>query len=186
MRKWLRSLAILVLVQLLGIGASWANKFDLMAGAFALEAKTSRQTGSASNLGAYKLNYATGVGKGIDISVGYSVIMSGTIGGDISFGFDLGLEYFPFSSSGRLRLSGPNRLMTIRPLWRPFVGMSFHQRQFQSVETNYAGFGVTVGTERSLDAPFDAKIMGRYLLLAGPNLSEATEMTVMAGLTYAF
>lgn len=182
--KWLR---LLVIIGALLTGpASRANKFDLSAGYYSLTAKTSSASGNSAGLGGYKLTYSFDLFRGLQLALGYSLIMSNTVGGDLGYGLDLGFEYFFLTPPQSVQGSSPSAFMSVSPLWRPFVGTSFHQRQFQSVRTNYAGFGVSAGVERSLDAPFDAKAQIRYSALTGPGSSTATELMALLGLVYTF
>ena len=65
-------------------------------------------------------------------------------------------------------------------------GRRIHQRQFQSVNSNYAGFGLNLGFERSMDRIFDLKGLVRYSVLGGPGSANATEILILGGITFPF
>ena len=166
--------------------ASQANKLDIMLGGFVLEAETNSVSDSASGFGSYHINYGVNLHKGLDLALGYSLLMSKGIGGDLGFGFDLGFQYFPFTPSSQVTASTENSFLSLNPLWRPFVGTGFVQRQFQSVSSNYAGFSFSAGAEKALDSNFDFKGLIRFSLLNGPGSATASETTIILGITLPF
>lgn len=163
-----------------------ANKVDILAGGYSLSASTDEASGSASGLGGYKINYSFNLLNNLDMTVGYSIIMSNTFGGDLGFGFDFEFNYFPLTPSIPINSKSTKSFMTVKPLWRPLVGICFHQRQFQSVNSNYAGFGLNLGFERSMDRIFDLKGLVRYSVLGGPGSANATEILILGGITFPF
>ncbi|MCB0391396.1 MAG: hypothetical protein KDD58_08895 [Bdellovibrionales bacterium] len=182
----LRKIILLNLFFFLASQNVFAGKIDLLTGPFNLQAKVNNQQGSVSTLGAYKFSYYLDVTPQLQLGAGYTVMMSNTVGGDLAYGIDVGINYFPFTPGGPVSSNTLNSQLNVNPLWRPFVGGSFHQRQAQSTESSYAGFGVTVGTERALDYFFDLKAMLRYVILSGPNGATANETTVFIGASMPF
>ncbi len=181
---WLKHKLLLVFI-LLSTSAH-ASKMDILTGGYSLAAKTSQTDGSTTGAGAYRFNYGLNILKGLDIAIGYTLIMSQVIGGDMGFGFDLGFEYFPLTPSTNLKALTTDSMLSVKPLWRPFVGTGFSQRQFQSVSTNYAGFHLSVGVERALEYGFDFKGILKYSTLTGPQSASATEIIIGAGITFPF
>jgi hypothetical protein len=164
-----------------------AGKLDLMTGYFDLNAKVGQQEGQVSAIGAYKISYAQNVfSDHLDLEIGYTLLMSETFGGDLAYGIEAGLNYYPFTPSTSIEGRSQNASLEITPLWRPFVGTSFNQRQAQSTNSGYAGFGVVVGTERALNSYFDLKTMVRYTFLSGARAATANELTVFVGITMPF
>jgi hypothetical protein len=157
-----------------------------MGGLFSLGAQTGSASGTASNLGCYRVGFGMPVSTHFDVNVGYTLIMSEIIGGDLAFGLDLGTNYFPLTQTGAYELSTGTTMVAHEELWRPYVGLWFHQRQFQSVRTNYSGFGLATGFERALRFPFDYKIELRYTSLVGASGATATEINFVGGLTLRF
>ncbi|MCB0364479.1 MAG: hypothetical protein H6624_03525 [Bdellovibrionaceae bacterium] len=163
-----------------------ASKLDIMAGWFSISAKTNSGSSELSNFGAYRINYFIPVFRQLDLTVGYSLLMSDTFGGDLGYGVDGGVTYYPVSGSTPVKAAAENSRMVIDSLWRPYIGLGFSQRQFQSVQSTYAGFSMYGGVERSLMREFDFKAELRIVELQGAGIAKATEMTVVAGLIYPF
>jgi hypothetical protein len=163
-----------------------AVELDLAAGSFQIEAKTSETEGQISNIGAYTMRFRFPVIQNFDFAIGYSLIMSNGIGGDLAYGLDLGIVYFPLSHSSTERVQSETAQMLIAELWRPYVSVGFNQRQYQSVQAGYAGFSMSVGTVRQLEWPVNAVGEIRYVSLAGPGNNTATETEVLFGINISF
>lgn len=161
-------------------------KLDIYVGAFQFEASTSSDSGSVSNLGFYKLGYYLPLLEKFELGLGYTVIMSDIISGDSAFGFEVEAFYFPLTATTASRLGTDSIAVKINPLWRPFVMGGFHARQFQSVSTQYTGFGLGGGFERALNEEFDLKVLFRYIGFVGPSSGEATEISLSGGVTFSF
>lgn len=181
-RLWLLSLLFLILMPY----KSFAAGFDFYFGGFSISATTASGSSSKSGLGAYKLSYQVPVLENLEFGLGYTLILSNTISGDAVFGIDLEFQYYPLTSADPLRMSTENVKVVNDPIWKPFVMMGYHQRQIQSVQTQYNGFGLGVGAERALDAQFNLKGLIRYLSLNGAREATATEIDFLLGLTFAF
>lgn len=171
---------------ILAVTPASAGKLDVMAGWFSLSAKTNLASADFSNFGAYRMNYLIPVTSKLELTVGYSLLMSDTFGGDLGYGIDGGVTYYPLSESKAIEASSGSARMVVDPLWRPYVGVGFSQRQFQSVLSTYAGFSMFLGVERSLDREFDAKTEFRIVELRGSGTATATEITAVVGLVYLF
>lgn len=184
MKAKLRSL-ILITCAFTALPAQ-AYKLDFMVGGFSLSAETSNGSGSKSNLGAYKFTYAIPVTGNLDFGLGYTLIFSDIFTGDASFGLDLEATYFPFSPSAPVDLSTKNTSVRLTEIWSPFVAGGYHQRQFQSVQTQYNGFSGAVGIERTLSESVRVKGMCRYLFMNGANEATATILDVLVGASFQF
>lgn len=175
--------ALLLLVSTQGFAA---GKFDLAAGLFSLEAETSKAKGSISNLGAYQFAYRREFASQMEFGLGYSVIMADTYTGDMGYGPDLAIYYFPFTSTGGFRYENADTLVVSTELWRPYVGAAFHQRQYQSTQSSYAGFSIIGGTEYSWSKTMGLKAEIRMMSLTGPSQAKATETDILLGVTVPF
>lgn len=164
---------------------SMADSFDILAGLYDISAKTSTAEGNASNLGAYSIGYSHNLNPQVTLNAGYSLIMSGTIGGDLSFGFDMGATYYPITPSNTSVSESGLSTMVINHKYRPFIGLSFHQRQYQSVKSNYAGFGLNLGSTYDINKKYDLKALFRYITLTGPQTSTAQEMVILIGVNFS-
>src|SRR5690606_9369141 len=101
-----------------------------------------------------------------------------------AFGFDIEGAYYPFTSSGASEIRTDRVSAVYNPIWKPFVMIGYHARQFQSVSTQYNGFGIGLGFERVLTARYNLKGLLRYATLAGANDGKGTEMVMLIGLTF--
>lgn len=160
-----------------------AAKVDLMMGMFSIDASVGGQSTSVSSLGSYRATFSRSILDRFDASIGYTLNMTNTIGGDLGYGLDIGFSYFPFTFTESKVLDKEGLSIRRDDIWRPYVGASFNQRQFQSVKNSYAGFGASAGTEYSLTKSYSLKAEFRYISLAGSAESEATEMNVFAGIS---
>ncbi|MBK7891041.1 MAG: outer membrane beta-barrel protein [Bdellovibrionales bacterium] len=164
MRHKLHKLAFVVLLVAIVFGgesASAGNKLEVATGFYSLTAKTSKRSGSASNFGVYRAAYGFGFGPQVDIQIGYTLFMSDIIGGDLGFGPDLGLQYFPMTDSGARRFVTDKVSINVNDVLRPFVSAGFHQRQFQSVDSSYAGFSFGGGAEMAWSEDYSLKAEAR-------------------------
>lgn len=184
--KYLRGLFVLAFLSVYP-NQAWSGKLDLLTGYFDLEASVGDKKGQVSAVGAYKLSYAQSLfSPNLEIDLGYTLLMSSTFGGDLAYGVEAGVNYYPFSPASVYEGRSKTSAVSINPLWRPFVGGNFSQRQAQSTNSGYAGFGLVVGTERAIDQFFDLKGLVRYSFLSGPRSAIARELTVFIGITLPF
>ncbi|MBK7842410.1 MAG: outer membrane beta-barrel protein [Bdellovibrionales bacterium] len=163
-----------------------ATKIDVMTGWYSITAETATASSEISNFGLYRINYMISLLPKLELIVGYSLMMSDILGGDLGFGIDGSFVYYPISTSWRILAAVDNAKMSVDGIWRPYLGMGFSQRQFQSVQSTYAGFSFNVGVERSLARAFDIKGEIRYLLLQGTRDSTATELSAVGGVVFSF
>jgi len=163
-----------------------ATKIDVMTGWYSITAETATESSEISNFGLYRINYMISLLPKMELIVGYSLMMSDILGGDLGFGIDGSFVYYPISTSWRILAAVDNAKMSVDGIWRPYLGMGFSQRQFQSVQSTYAGFSFNVGVERSLARAFDIKGEIRYLLLQGTRDSSAIELSAVAGVVFSF
>lgn len=163
-----------------------AAEFHLVTGGFNVAATSGTRTGSIMNLGAYHAAYERRIVTGIEFTIGYTILVSGFVAGDMSYGLDLGINYYPLSDSEPYEYRDQSHLITTTDLWRPYIGLYFSQRQFQAVQTGYAGGGAAIGVERALGDSYAIKFLVRHLIFAGSNSATATETTVLAGITISY
>lgn len=169
---------------LLGVPISWAGKVDFSAGYYSIKAQTSRETGSVSNLGNYSASYRIELLPEVELGLGYSLTAAKVIGGDLSFGPDFGLYYFPVTSANIRRTLGKNFVFEVREQVRPFISGSFHHRQYQSTQSNYVGFGFGGGAEWQMSSQRALTTSLRILSLAGPSSARATEIDLSVGFAF--
>lgn len=176
---------ILLVAALVAVPAH-AGKLDAYIGAYDFAAKTPVAKGSKSGVGAYKVSFLLPISDRFEAGIGYSLIYSDIFTGDSVYGFDVELAYFPFTSAGRVQVASGNTQVAIEPQWRPFAMVGFNPRQFQSISTQYNGYSLALGTERTYTGQFNLKGMVRYAMLTGPNTATASEITILGGISFNF
>lgn len=181
------ALVCTLLVALIAIApeAKGAGKIEASFGFYSLSAKTNKKSGAASNFGLYRAAYNYTVGSQFELNLGYSIFMSNIIGGDLGFGPDLGLLYFPVTDPGTRVVQTPKLSLRLDDVLRPFVGVGFHQRQFQSVDSSYAGFSFCGGAEYNYSENLGIKATARYQILNGPSSASASQLDVLLGLLFS-
>lgn len=170
----------MILLALCPLRAS-AAKVGVELGYFSLSAQSGARSGSASALGMYRVAYRAPWLERLELDLGYSLFMTRTLQGDLGFGLDLGVNWYPLTEVGPAEFAGGSSTFVFDPIWRPFFGGAFVQRQFQSVQTGYAGFSFKAGIERSVSERLSALASLRWLGLRGSQTASATEWDVLFG-----
>jgi opacity protein-like surface antigen len=188
--RLLKKLILFALIgQTLGFAGSVAraadNKLEFSGGAYALTAKTAKRSGNLSGLGIYHIGYSYGFGNQFEFQLGYTLFMSGIVTGDLGFGPDLGLLYYPLTDTGIRKVSTESIRLSVEDVVRPFMSLGFHQRQFQSVDSSYAGFSVGAGAEYGWTQDYSLKAQIRYLLLNGPSSATANQLDLLFGVNFS-
>lgn len=180
----LKSSILALCLVLVSAEALARNKFEVMAGGYSLSAKSPKGSGSTSNVGLYRVGYFRSLDDQIDFTLGYTLFFSDVFSGDMGYGPDLGVVYYPWTSSGTSRLEGETYLMQFQDVYRPYFGVAFHQRQFQSVESSYAGFSASAGCEYGWAEKYSLRGEVRFSTLTGPNSATASQFDVLVGLGF--
>lgn len=163
--------------------SAFADKIDVSIGGFSFEATNARNKSSKtiSGFGSYRLGYRRTFMDHYEFDISYSLVATEVIGGDLSFGLDAGVNYYPFSVPGDIEADSGKAFFVLQSLWRPFVGGFFSQRSFQSVSSQYAGMGLKFGTEYQYNEKLSVIGVLRYFGLSGPSGSEATQIDILLG-----
>jgi len=149
-----------------------AQKLNFFAGFYSINANPPSANASSiriSGPGAYGLSGQFSLRPNLEFGVGYTVFLSKGISGDMGFGPDLSLVYFPFSASSALVHSRVGIEFREIESLRPYGMVSFHQRQFQSAQSAYSGFGLGLGTEIQWSDRTAFRFGLRTMNLAGPS-----------------
>ncbi len=190
LRRHSRAIFLIIswIVGLVSPTASWARKIEAGLGGYSFSATNPRNdtSSSLSGFGSYHLAYRQSLTDQFDLDLGYSLVATDGIGGDLSFGVDLGFDYYPFGSGSDVTIEGGGISATLHQQWRPFLGVSFNQRNFQSTSSQYAGVGAKIGTEYHLHDELSLGLTLRYLMLGGPNQSTATQIDILFGPLFQF
>ncbi len=173
------------------LGCLWgtsahAGKIELMLGAYSFSAISPSKTGSLTSLGAYRVAFSQPVFSAFEVSLGYTILASQIVAGDVAYGFDLGLAWFPLSHASTTVIQRSEQTLTISENWRPYVGASFVQRQFQVVQTGYAGIGFKAGVEHPLSSSLYLRGEMRYILYSADVDSSAREFDLFMGVVFGF
>ncbi len=165
-----------------------AGKLVLSGGAYSFTAEnaSNRVSATLSGIGSYQIAYRHAINQNIEFDFGFSLLATDTFGGDLSFGFDVGANYFFMTNSGGVAAESPLGIVILNDRWRPFAGVSFNQRNFQSTSSQYAGFGIKGGSEYQYDERFALHGTVRFLSLGGPNQAGATQLDIMGGIIIQF
>lgn len=167
-------------------GIAQGAKLDWSTGYFKLTSKTPTASGSVTSYSTYQIALRHALLSQIEIEIGYTLNFAKFFSGDMGYGPDMGLLYYPLGSASRTNLkNGDVYLEQFEPI-RPFVIMQFHQRQFQSIQASYAGFSVGGGVEYWFSPPFGLRLWGNALRLRGPLQSTASETNLLIGLSVEF
>lgn len=160
------------------------SKLEISTGLYSLTAKTTKKTGSVSGPGLYRAAYSYGFGNQFEFQLGYTLFMSSVITGDLGYGPDLGALYYPMTDTGVRKVSNEKLILSVEDVVRPFVSIGFHQRQFQSVDSSYAGFSFGGGAEYGWSEGTSLKAQARYLLLNGPSNATANQIDILFGVSF--
>lgn len=162
------------------------NKFDVNVGYFSVNAETQNSSGSISGAGLYQFNFRRALNPKLELSLGYTIYFTDIISGDSGSGLDVGANYFPFTAAAEITATKDGKSMRIEERFRPYIGISFNQRSYQSVQSSYSGFGVVVGAENSIGESLSVHGAIRYISLSGARNATASEMDVLAGVSFRF
>lgn len=160
------------------------GKLDLMAGSYSLSAKSGNGEVSLSKFGIYKVGFRRKFFSRFEFGAGYTLFTSQIISGDMGYGPDVSLFFYPITEPSAMQYKDDKVEMYLSEQWRPFASMSFHQRSFQSINASYAGFSGGLGTEYSWNKDFDLRGEIRMLKLDGPDKSTANQMDILLGITF--
>jgi hypothetical protein len=160
------------------------GKVSVSTGYFAIAAKSSGESSSVSNPSMFHIGYLQPRWDNFEFKIGYTMLMADFSGSDLGYGLDAGLNYYPFSDASDHKLQTQILNAKSYQQWRPMVGFSFNQRNFQSVRNSYAGFGFNAGVERYYDEEINFKGEVRYVSMSGSNESVATETALLFGVVF--
>jgi len=160
------------------------GRLDLSYGYFSINSKTADKTSSISSPIATNLAYLYPINEKIQLNFGYTVLFTDFAGSDKAYGVNLGFNYFPILSAKNEVFK--NELIDIERFsdWKPYLGLGFYQREFQSIKNSYAGLGLNTGVERYFNKLMSFKAELRTIALTGSNESSATELNAFLGVIF--
>lgn len=160
------------------------GKVAVSYGYFAIDAQSAGVSSSISNPSVFHVGYLQPRWENFEFKIGYTLLMADFSGSDLGYGLDVGMNYYPLSDASDHTLQTSELKVRSYQIWRPLVGFSFNQRNFQSVRNSYAGFGFNAGVERYYDEKINFKGEVRYVSMGGSNESEATETALLLGVVF--
>lgn len=163
-----------------------AGKIDLLTGFYSFSGKSGNRSSSVSGLGIYEMSYLGAFKDQFEFMAGYSLTMTGIIGGDMSYGAKLGINYYPFNFSSDQKIELDGKEIEVHDNLKPYLGIGFNQRQFQSVRNAYAGLGITVGCEKYINPKYTLRSEVKFNTYSGSSNSTASEINVLVGLVFGF
>ena len=182
----LRNTATIILIIMLSSPAAMAGKYDFLIGGYAYTANVAGKSTSFSGFGTYEAAFLQPFKEHFEMNLGYGFTMTGVVGGDYSYGLKFGINYFPFNFSSNGKVELPNKTIEIHDFYKPYIGIAFNQRQFQSAKTSYAGLGVSLGCEKYINERYTMKIEVKMNSYTGSAQATAKETNVLAGLVFGF
>lgn len=129
-----------------------ADQIDLTFGMYEINAQTSTDEVRISNFGKANLRLNISSSQHLSYTLGYSIYSLGIKNSDLGYGINMGFIYFPFNFSGIKQINRSNIYLKSYDPIRFSVGMTFNQRQFQSIHSNYAGVGCEINIEYQISA----------------------------------
>jgi hypothetical protein len=159
-----------------------ADKFDLSLGYYQISAKSSTDTAEFSKLGRYSLNYKKNLTDQVDFVAGYSFYFIGASSSDLGYGLNLGFHFFPLTESSISSQTLQTATIGSSPLVRPYIGIGFHQRQYQSIASGYAGASFALGSEWQIWPQAYLFSEARLLSLRGPLESKVSQLSFDFGI----
>lgn len=179
---WLHSL---VWITMLFSSPAVAGGLDVLTGTYRIEADTSNGSASLSNFGLVKMSYHLGLSDNVSLRPGYSIYVFPESDTDIGYGLDIALLWYPLSTQPYALVSHDSIRLEHEEIYRPFIALSFHQRQYQSIQSSYAGVGLTLGLERGqvaiLPTGMYFSLEVAVLYLEGPLNSTINESQLVIG-----
>ncbi len=171
---------------ILTVPSAHAGKLDAMLGFYSFQATVQDKSANFSGLGAYEVSYLAPFKNHFEFVIGYSLTMTDIVGGDFSYGPKLGVNYFPFNFSSNEKIMLSNKTIEIQDFYKPYIGINFGQKQFQSAKTSFAGFGVSLGMEKYINTNYTMKGEVKMNNYSGPSGSSAKEMNLLVGVLFNF
>ncbi|MCX7675451.1 MAG: hypothetical protein N2Z70_06440 [Bdellovibrionaceae bacterium] len=166
---------------------AWAKRLHLSLGAYSMKADLPGGGNfSLTRLGSYQLAGDLDLSQKFVAQIAYSLVFSRTLGGDMGFGPGLRFLFYPQGRVDRMVIQSD---YLFAELWQKqawFLSAGFHQMQFQSTESSYAGASVGGGFEWLLKKGLGALVRAEYQSLRGPNQIQLQYLDVSGGLSFYF
>jgi hypothetical protein len=159
------------------------NSFNSTAGYYSINAETSAGRQTLQNFGVYRFIYDIDIAQHFSFRPSYSLYtISGTDGLEFGYGTDIEFSYLPLSRNGAMSYQSPSVSWQTYEIFQPYVSLSFHQRQYQSIQSNYAGLGFQAGSTYQLSRSIRLMTYVASIYLNGPLSSRVNEFQLAGGI----
>ncbi len=162
---------------------AFANSFNSTMGYYSITAETSVGKQTLQNFGVYRFIYDIDVAQHFSFRPSYSLYtISGSDGLEFGYGTDIEFSYLPLTRNGAMSFQSPSVSWQTYEIFQPYVSLSFHQRQYQSIQSNYAGLGFQAGTTYQLSRSIRLMAYMATIYLNGPLSSRVSEFQLAGGI----
>ncbi len=192
MMRWLNfslKSALLAGLLLFFTPPAFAHEVNFSLGAFYLGStlKSTNKTGSSFSLGSYQLEYRKDLLSRFEVGLGYSVDSMNFVSSYVCYGFDLAVYYFPFTITRKASPSGDRNIISIESMeaFKPYLGISFNQRQLSNSSINFIGYGGIIGFKYALFNPIELNAAIRYVSVNGVDRA-INIISGVAGISFNF
>jgi hypothetical protein len=162
------------------------NSLDLEIGGFFVNASAQDSSGKIAALGTYRIGYRRSINSHFDIGLGYTILFTRIVSGDSGFGLDLNGTYYFLGASSLQEARAEGNYLSYSENLRPFFSLSFAQRNYQSTQTSYAGFGAAIGVDKVLLERLSGRVSIRAYSLSAGETAKATEISAYGGIVIEF
>lgn len=162
------------------------NAFITSTGYYHIKAKTSAGKQTLANFGVYRFAYEADIAQHFAFRPSYSLYtIASSSGLELGYGTDLEFSYLPFTQNSPLSFENNRTSWQSYEVLKPYISLSFHQRQYQSIQSNYAGLGLQIGGYWQLNRSFQIVSYLSSMYLDGPFGSRIQETQVSGGIGMA-
>ncbi len=159
------------------------NSFNSTMGYYSITAETSVGKQTLQNFGVYRFIYDIDVAQHFSFRPSYSLYtISGSDGLEFGYGTDIEFSYLPLTRNGAMSFQNPSVSWQTYEIFQPYVSLSFHQRQYQSIQSNYAGLGFQAGSTYQLSRSIRLMAYMATIYLNGPLSSRVNEFQLAGGI----
>jgi hypothetical protein len=152
-------------------------------GYYSIQAETSTGKQTIANFGHYRFIYDIEIGQHLLFRPSYSIYtLMGQGDIELGYGIDLEFAYLPFSLNRGLSYGTPDFNWASYEIVRPYLGFSFHQRQYQSIQSSYAGLGLSIGSIYQYSKTLSILTYMTVMYLSGPLSSTIREQQLAVGI----
>jgi hypothetical protein len=163
-----------------------ASRVSFETGGYTLAANSGGRTSLLGSIGVFRLAFQYPVHPQVDLHLGYTIATSKVFSGELAYGLDLGASWYFLTRAESIKLEQPGRVYTAYERLRPFASLGFYQRQYQSLQAGFAGFGLGLGLDVALAKAWTLRLGARGIFLFGPNSSSLINLDYLLGTSFQF